>query len=291
MKLTSYSLTIFAILLLLATDSDAQAVRGSRSYPMLDYIEVGTRLESVKTPYVVDVRHGEKRIVFIGCVHEADRTHPQFEAIGRYFDEMKPQIAFNEGGQIADDVHYASLDEAIAKDGETAVLKFYADRAGIKMIDGDMDARTEFQMTLKEQPRDRLFLYFVIERLAIPYRYGAYPRETFANVFQRMVPLYFVKNGFPLSMDEQRLDYFESLYQKYMGKRFDVESFDLEAFDYVNDSCPFCAVGRSSKVARDHALLGKIDDALERYDRVIVTFGHGHAMAVEPALQAIVDRH
>jgi hypothetical protein len=43
-------------------------------------------------------------------------------------------------------------------------------------------------------------------------------------------------------------------------------------------------------VVRDSVLLSKIDRALDHYDRVMVTFGHGHALAVEPALQQIIDK-
>jgi hypothetical protein len=43
-------------------------------------------------------------------------------------------------------------------------------------------------------------------------------------------------------------------------------------------------------VVRDSVLLTKIDQSLDRYDRVMVTFGHGHALAVEPALHQIINR-
>lgn len=260
-------------------------------YTVLDYVKVGEIMDTIKTPYVIDVSGGNgKRIVFIGCVHEADSIHPQFSIIGKYFTELKPQVVFNEGGQIADSIHYATSNDAIRKDGETAILKYYADKAGIKMMNGDMDAKTEFALTLEKQPKDDLYLYYVMERIAIPYHYGAYPHEQFDNVFNRVVEKYFIKNGFPLSAEERKLSYFKALFKKNTGKEFNVATFDLEAFDYINDSCKYCAVGRASKMTRDSVLLSKIDAALNQYDRVMVTFGHGHALAVEPALKEIVNR-
>jgi hypothetical protein len=43
-------------------------------------------------------------------------------------------------------------------------------------------------------------------------------------------------------------------------------------------------------MTRDSVLLAKIDQALNKYDRVMVTFGHGHALAIEPALRQLVRR-
>jgi hypothetical protein len=41
---------------------------------------------------------------------------------------------------------------------------------------------------------------------------------------------------------------------------------------------------------RDSVLLTKIDKALDTHDRVMITYGHGHALAVEPALRQIINR-
>lgn len=263
----------------------------SSTYTVLDYVKVGKMMDTVQTPYVIDVAGKEgKRIVFIGCVHEADSTHPQYGVIEKYFSNLKPQVVFNEGGQMADSIHYATVNEAIRKDGETAVLKYYADKAGVKMLNGDMDARTEFALTLEKQPKEDLYLYYVIERIAIPYHYGAYPHESFESVFNRVIEKHFIKNGFPLSATEKELRYFKDLYKQKTGQEFEVTDFDLEAFDYINDNCKYCAVGRVSKMTRDSVLLSKIDAALNQYDRVMITFGHGHALAVEPALKEMVQK-
>jgi len=41
---------------------------------------------------------------------------------------------------------------------------------------------------------------------------------------------------------------------------------------------------------RDSTLLNKIDHALDTKDRLLITFGQGHALAIEPALRQIVSR-
>jgi hypothetical protein len=59
---------------------------------------------------------------------------------------------------------------------------------------------------------------------------------------------------------------------------------------YLHDEGVFGAVGRASKEIRDQALLNKIDQALDRYDRVFVVFGGSHRVAVEPALKKIMEK-
>jgi hypothetical protein len=282
---------IVLIVLMLSCKSVVRKPEQVQNWTTRSYVEVGKMMDTVKTPYVIDVKSDRgKRIVFIGCIHDADSTHPQFNRIRDYFPDFKPQIAFNEGGQIADSIHYSTIGEAIQKDGETAVLKYYADKAGIKMMNGDIAPGTEFALTLKKHPKEDLYLYYVMERIVIPYHYEAYEQEKFESVFDRIVEKHFVKNGFPLSTAEKKLSYFKDLYKRNTGKEFDLNSFDLEEFDYINDNCKYCAVGRISKMTRDSVLLSKIDMALNQYNRVLITFGHGHALAVEPALKEIVNK-
>src|SRR6202008_2422365 len=83
----------------------------------IDYVIVGKMMDTIKPPYVIDLRNNQKRLVFIGCDHNRDTTHPQFKIIEQYFNDLKPELAFNEGGQIADSVHFASLNEAASRKG------------------------------------------------------------------------------------------------------------------------------------------------------------------------------
>ena len=84
-------------------------------------------------------------------------------------------MAFNEGGQVSEATHYEipTGSEAAAQRGETGSLKYLSDRAGIKLLNGDIEDSTEFAITLKKHPKDKLFLYYVMERIVTSYVYGA----------------------------------------------------------------------------------------------------------------------
>jgi hypothetical protein len=252
--------------------------------PVRDYITVGKMMDTIQPPYIIDLHQGKKRLVFIGCDHNQDSLHPQYAVIARYANDLKPQIAFNEGGQVADTVHYISLQEAANKNGEVGALKFFADQLKFPMLNGDIPFSFEWQLTLKKQTAEDLFLYYTFERFVIPYKYGAYGDQPFDQVFTNNTLRYFKKHGFPLTAEMQSFAGFRKLYALKTSQQFNIADVDIEAFDYVNDTCHFCAVGRSSKMVRDSILLNKIDSAFLTNDRVMVNFGHGHALALEPAL-------
>lgn len=258
----------------------------------IDYVTVGKMMDTIRPPYIIDIAHKNKRLVFIGCDHNRDSTHPQFKAIEQYFNDLKPGITFNEGGQWPDSTHFSSLNEAASRRGEPGCLKYLSDKAGIRMMNGDTEDSVEFSITLKKYPQDQLLLYYLMERLVIPYLYGAYGNEPIETVYNNAIENWFVKEGFPVTPQQKSFDGFKQLYQQYTGVPFEPKlTPEIEKFDYINGGdCRFCAIGRTSKMVRDSILLDKIDHALDKYNRVMVTFGHGHAIALKPALQQIMDR-
>ena len=290
---------LFLLLLLLPLCWACQKPEKSQNirYQTLDYLEVGKMYPTTKWPYIIDLKNGNKRLVFVGCDHVyGDTTHPQFAKIEQYFKDFKPQIAFNEGGQITKT--YKTRNEAMLKNGETGLLKYCADKAGIKMMNGDMTDSIEFALMLKKIPREKLYLYYVMERIVCPYAMGAYRDKSFDENVKTKIQKWFVAEGFPLAKNEQDYKYVQKLHLKYLGKPLKykgedpltLEAFDLEAFDYINPNCEFCAIGRVSKEVRDSVLLSKIEKAFLKHDRVIVTFGGGHALAVEPALKQLMAK-
>lgn len=283
-------LLAFALILGCKETPANEVVTSITHYDTRDYVQVGQMFDSIKPPYIIDVQNGNKRIVFIGCEHQMVANHPQFATIEKYFMELQPQITFNEGGQISDTIRYKTYQAGIEKNGESGALKYLSDNMGIKMWDGDMSDSLQFAYTSRYHTQEDWYLYYMIERIVIPYYYDKNKKESLDSIFSKTTKGYFTRNGFKMTPDQLTFTYFKMMYQKYMGRAFDINNFDMEAFDYVNTNCHFCAIGRTSKMVRDSVLLTKIDKALDTYDRVMVTFGHGHALAIEPALRQIIKR-
>ncbi len=238
-----------------------------------------------------DLVHGDKRLIFFGANHVRDANHPQFAQLEKLFREMKPEVSFNEGGQIPYDRFYPSMDSAIHANGETGCLKFLSDQAHIKMMNGDMDDKEEFAELLKIIPKDQIYLYMTVERFLNPYKQGRFPGMTLQEAFQQKFINYLEKSDFPLTPEEKTFQYLQNVYKHYLGTDLELDRLVEIHEYYLTDSGMFGKVGRATKDVRDQALLKKIDDALSTYDRVFVVFGASHRVAVEPALKQIIERH
>jgi hypothetical protein len=258
-------------------------------YPMISYVEVGVMLQSIGGPTVLDLKNSNgKQVVLVGCPHSRDTTAKEFDLIDIYFKHLKPQVAFNEGGTVRQDVYYTSRNQSIRDRGETGLLKYHCDIAGIKMLNGDLTEEEEFNAMLKLYPKDELLLYYTFERFIIPYKYGMDSDKPLEEAYTNFINDYLTRHGFTLADNEKTFDYFKQVYQQQMGQGFDLAKADIEQFDFLNDNCKFCALGRTSKVVRDEALLQKISTALDQYDRIFITFGGAHALALEPALKKLL---
>lgn len=284
------SLLFFALCMLCCRGKESDNVAtASHRYPMIDYVQVGQMLQDIGCPTVLDLKNKDgKQVVLIGCPHSRDTTGKEFDLIDIYFKHLQPQVAFNEGGDVREDLHYASRNEAIRKQGETGLLKYHCDMAGIKMLNGDFTEDEEIKTMLKLYPKDELLLYYTFERFIIPYKYGMDSDKPLEEAYANFINDYLTKHGFPLADTEKTFNYFKQVYQHHIGQVFELDKADIEQFDFLNDNCKFCAIGRTSKVVRDEALLKKISEALDQHDRVFVTFGGAHALAIEPALKKLL---
>ncbi len=257
-------------------------------YPGVDYVQVGKLTGLYDDPYIFNLRNGKKEIVFIGTEHTNNPKHKQFKIIETYFSHLVPQIAFHEGGPLSDSIQPKSDEEAIRNHQETGYLRVLCKNWDIKMENADLSAREEFASMLQRYPQEELFLYYTVERLIYPFQHGFEGNKTLPEAYTHFINTYMTRHNFPITAQQKDFGYFEKLYKKYLGKSFNTATYDYSQFNFLEDNGKFTQIGRASKVVRDNALLAKIDEALNRVDRVFVIFGSAHALAVEPALVQII---
>lgn len=272
-------------------------------YPTIDYLEVTSILDSLNAELqrqmdstgmydqpVMILNKNKKQLVFFGANHTRDKAHHQFTQLRELFDRSNPQIAFNEGGQIPYDRKYPDYDSAIAKNGETGALKYLSDKAGIKMMNGDLEENLEFGELLKTIPKDELYLYIAVERYLNQHKHNRFPGMTLEESFEKKFINYLAESGFPLTEEERKFSYLTGLYKRHLKKDLNLDSLvEIQEY-YLFDTGVFGRVGRATKEVRDQGLLRKIDKALDEYDRVFVVFGASHIFAVRPALKVIMEK-
>lgn len=244
-------------------------------------------MDSVQLPYIVDLHRSNKHLIVVGISHTYDNNNPQIAALKKLYLNFKPDITINEGGQITKT--FGIEKEAVEQNGEIGLVKYLSDLDHKPLINGDIEDSLEFKLMLKKYPKEDLFLYYIMERLVIPYLNGAYGDKPFDQLYAKALQKWFIKEGFPVDKELQDFEGFKKLYQSKIGHPLELSlNPDIELFDYVNPDCAYCAIGRTSKVLRDSVLLGKISHELQTHDKVMVVFGHGHILAIEPALKRML---
>jgi hypothetical protein len=280
------------LLVLFLSCSSSNTSEQKTGFTTRDYLDVAEVIKTQGGPYVVNLKNDNgKQIVVVGCPHSRDTTSIEFDLIETYFRHLHPDVAFNEGGQVADSVHYPDRNSAILKRGESGLLKYLCDRQNIKMLNGDFTEKEEFAVMLRKYPKDELILYYGFERLLYPYLSG-FDNDKPLNVsYDNFVREYMIPNGFPYEKDEMTFDYLTTLYSKYIGTTFELRTMDVGKFDFLTDRGKFGALARTSKVIRDSVLLTRISDALQDHNKIFVAFGGAHVIAIEPALKEMLTRN
>lgn len=274
-----------------------------QKYTTINYLEVNKIQENLNKLLQGDVYKvwrenacfndslGDKHLTFVGTSHNQDTTHAQFQIIEELFNEVKPQIAFNEGGNSKIAGKYKSRNEAILGSGEVGLLQFLCDKNHIKMINGDMPDKDEYKVIFSEYPFEKVYLLIGIERFVNPYKNGAYKELDIKTAFEtKFIVRDFVNNDIKLTKERATFNYLKKIYQKYIGRELTIETMEPMQDYFLSNQTEFGVLHRRSKEIRDSVLLNKIDSTLDKKDRVFVVFGASHLLALKPALKQIINR-
>lgn len=252
-----------------------------------DYVEVGKIMDSVKLPYTIQLNKGKKQLLAIGVSHTYDYNNPQIEIIRQKFQNFNPDITINEGGQI--NKIFPNEIDAVTSNGEVGLLKYLSDSNSKGLINGDIEDSLEFKIMLRKYSADDLLLYYIMERLIVPHLNGAYHNQDINELYEKAIQKWFIQENFPVNENWKTFIGFKKLYNYKIGHNLELTiNPDIELFDYVNPNCKYCEIGRESKIVRDSVLLEKIQSELKSNERVMVVFGHGHILAIEPALKKMM---
>jgi hypothetical protein len=290
-------------LLVIITIFSCKKDQPKQKYTTISYLEVNKIQESLNKLLQGDVykvwRENacfndslvDKHLTFVGTSHNQDTTHAQFQVLEDLFNEVKPQIAFNEGGNWKIEGKYKSRNKAILGSGEVGLLQFLCDKNHIKMINGDMPDKDEYKVLFSEYPFEKVYLLLGIERFVNPYKNGAYKDLDIKRAFEtKFIVGDFVNNGIKLTKEQATFEYLKKIHKKYFGRELTMETMEPMSEYFLSNQTEFGVLHRRSKEIRDSVLLGKIDSTLNKKDRVFVVFGASHLLALKPALKQIINR-
>lgn len=278
---------IFFLFIFQITYSQDIKVHSTISYLDIKLSEYG-HLPS--NPYILEFKNGIKEVVFCGVEHlpnNSDIDNEMYTVIEKKFNEIRPSIAINEGGEMSNK-YYVSKKEAIRKDGEIGLLKILSDSLGIQTINGDPYIDFELIELSKTYSKSDILTYIVTERLM----WNLFGNKVFNSVkiekeFNQFIENYIMKQGkLSLSNQEKSFNFFKKNYQKLVNRKFDIKTLKpTNPFDSIGT---FQAIGRKSKEIRDQYLLNTIEKLLKTNDKVFIVFGGWHLLTCEPGLKEII---
>ncbi len=271
-----------------------ETIAQTHIYPTTSYLDI--KLDSnghlPSNPYILSFENGKKQVVFCGVNHLTDNSdihNPMFARIEQHFFGFRPDICINEGGDVSKK-QYRSKDEALLQDAEIGLTKVLCDSLGISSVNGDMTDSLEFKALLAKYTKGEFLVYIVTERLMWGLKgEGISDSTVIRERYHQFIRNYIMQKGrVPLTETEQDFGFYQSNYEKLLGRPFALRG--LEPTNPFDPNGKFQEIGRSSKEIRDQYLLRTVDSLLNKHDKVFIVFGGWHLLTCEPGLKEIINR-
>jgi hypothetical protein len=201
----------------------------------------------------------------------------------------KPTILLNEGGQLADSVHFKNRVDAIQKGGTIGFLKFLADNTKLKLKNADCPDSLEISSLVKRYYRNKILYFLVLQRFIPQFISGYNQANDFKADYRKFVENYLTARcKLKLTENEKQWDYFEMLYaENNYNKKIDLKNFDLSQTEF--DKGEFGEISRTSLQIRDSVIIENIYKTLQNHDKVFIVFGAVHLLAEKPTLEKLFE--
>lgn len=249
------------------------------SRDILTFAEYASVRHSV--PHVVAVAGNGVRLVLFGGQHSTDPAHPIFDQIEAAFAQLAPTFALHEGTPPAVE---PEREIAIRRHGESGLVRYLAARAGLETASMDVPLPDEARALQRELGTGDALVYLVVRQLA------SFNRKTARMDYDAYFRDFFDLIGPGLEIDDLDWPLIEIEHRRLLGRRLSPREVTARETDPMRDDLPTQRISRLSNRLRDEHMLDRLVAALRTYDRVFATVGVTHAVMLEPALRAAVDR-
>ena len=233
------------------------------------------------TPYVVDVRQNEGRLLLVGVAHGSDPALPTFDQIEAAFTRLAPELALHEGTPPHPE---PDREIAIRRHGEAGLVTHLAARAGIATASMDIPLAEEARLLRREISQADALVFLVVRQLASFNRKTA--RMDFAGYFGEFFDLI----APPLELAAIDWPLIEREHLRMMGHPLVPRDVTGHETNPMRDDLPTQRIARRSNRLRDEHMLERLLGALADHRRVFAVVGVTHAVMLEPALRSANPR-
>ncbi len=239
-----------------------------------EYIEM--RLQG---PYILELTHEKGALLYYGVLHTATADDPQIADIERRWEVFRPSLAFTEGGDWPLE---KTKEEAIRRGGEQGLLRYLADRDGIKTQNIDPPSEAQLRYLSKHFPGAQVKVYYILlHTVLMRTREQGPPNINLVNKILRNLS----QSTWGYRGPPRKLKQFEEYIQKYLPEVEDWRNITPSIF-FSPDPDNFVSVmHRTLNQYRDEVMLEKIIKSLKKGKRVFAIVGRAHVVMQEPALR------
>jgi len=235
-----------------------------------------TRL-SPSWPHVIDAGP----LFYFGAAHSNDPADPQFAQIEAAWNAFRPDIAFTEGGSPPVE---ASREEAIAKHGESGLVRFLAARDDVPATTLDPSRAEEVAALASEFPKERIKLFFLLRAASQFVRRSGTAgldaeMERILRIYAEMPGL----RGSPRTVAE-----LAAMYASLFPGRGDYSAVPASWFDPVRSDTFLNAIARTGSEYRDRYVVARLTAHLREGRRVFAVMGGTHVVMQERAIRALL---
>lgn len=233
------------------------------------------------TPYVIDVMRGRLRLVLFGGRHSSNPGDPMFDQIEAAFLKVAPAFALHEGTPPAIE---SDREIAIRRHGEAGLVRHLAARAGIETESMDIPLAQEARLLRREIALSEALVFLVVRQLA------SFNRKTARMDFDAYFGEFFALIGPALEIATLDWPLIESEHARVLGRPLTPRSVTAIETDPMYDDLPTQRISRLSNRLRDEHMLGRLLAALAAHERVFATVGVTHAVMLERAILAAIEK-
>lgn len=241
--------------------------------------------------YKFEIINGKKHLYYFGSAHTNKIGDPLFTEIKAAFDGTKPQLVLVEGVESINSNKEEtmakgkkmSLEDSI-KYGESGYALKLAIDAGIDFESPEPSFNIEIQMLLDSGYSKKDIFNFYMYRSV--YQYQRENQERSVEGLGRFLKFHSEKfNGWS-----------ENEIGSFVNELYSGIELNSQKYEKSTDPIPWKGqkqlvtneIARASSNFRDKYIIGKMAEALKRYDKIFVVYGASHAVKQEPAIRALL---
>lgn len=239
-------------------------------------------------PYILDLTCDKKHLIVYGTNHTFDPRDTIFFDIEKKFNNLKPTLSLNEGG---DWEIFSTKDSTIQESGEAGFLRFISKQGAIQCFSFEPPLKEEIKYIVsKYSSKEVLLMYVCRQTVQIQKQYESL-NDTL--IFYKSIENYFQKlkaSGLSISDTKKTLLELKVLYKEMFNEEFNWKSFDAEKV-YPNEyKTKLNEINREVSNFRDKYIVEIINNELKKHDKLFVLIGATHVYKQEPLIKYYFDK-